>query len=205
MKREDVKGIFPDATEEQIDRILNGIGAELNPLKASLTEATSQLNDAQNRAQTLESAKATLEAQLADANGKLQQGMSAEELLAAREKAAEEREREFTLKSNALEAKSIFVEAGYSPEQIEALLPNVVGTDLEATRAFAQSLVDIDKSRREAVEQSVKDGLLKGNPRLGGAGGDGAITKDAFDKLPFAEQAKLLEQAPGLLKTFENQ
>ncbi|MEF2593725.1 MAG: hypothetical protein U0M51_04190 [Eggerthellaceae bacterium] len=204
MKREDVKGIFPDATDEQIDRILNGIGAELNPLKASLADTTSRLNDAENRAQTLASAKTTLEAQLADANGKLQQGMSAEELLAAREKAAEEREREFTLKSNALEAKSIFVEAGFSPEQIESLLPNVVGTDLEATRAFAQSLVDIDKSRREAVEQSVKDELLKANPRLQGAGGDGAITKDAFDKLSFAEQAKLLEQAPGLLKTFEN-
>lgn len=204
MKRDDVRKVFPEATDEQIDAILNGIGAELNPLKAQLEDATGRLGEATSSLASLKASEATLKAQLEEANGRLQQGMSAEELLAAREKAAEEREREFTLKSNGLEAKSMFVEAGFSAEDIEAVLPLVVGEDGDATKAAAKAIIDLDAKRREAVEQSTKDALLKANPTLTGAGSGGAVSKEEFDKLPYAEKVKLVEENPELLKSFGN-
>lgn len=204
MKRDDVRKVFPEATDEQIDAILNGIGAELNPLKAQLEDATGRLGEATSSLASLKASEATLKAQLEEANGRLQQGMSAEELLAAREKAAEEREREFTLKSNGLEAKSMFVEAGFSAEDIEAVLPLVVSEDGDATKAAAKALIGLDAKRREAVEQSTKDALLKANPTLTGAGSGGAVSKEEFDKLPYAEKVKLVEENPELLKSFDN-
>ena len=204
MKRDDVRKVFPEATDEQIDAILNGIGAELNPLKAQLEDATGRLGEATSSLASLKASEATLKAQLEEANGRLQQGMSAEELLAAREKAAEEREREFTLKSNGLEAKSMFVEAGFSAEDIEAVLPLVVSEDGDATKAAAKTLIGLDANRRDAVEQSTKDALLKANPTLTGAGSGGAVSKEEFDKLPYAEKVKLVEENPELLKSFDN-
>ena len=204
MKRDDVRKVFPEATDEQIDAILNGIGAELNPLKAQLDDATGRLGEATSSLASLKASEATLKAQLEEANGRLQQGMSAEELLAAREKAAEEREREFTLKSNGLEAKSMFVEAGFSAEDIEAVLPLVVSEDGDATKAAAKTLIGLDAKRRDAVEQSTKDALLKANPTLTGAGSGGAVSKEEFDKLPYAEKVKLVEENPELLKSFDN-
>lgn len=204
MKRDDVRKVFPEATDEQIDAILNGIGAELNPLKAQLEDATGRLGEATSSLASLKASEATLKAQLEEANGRLQQGMSAEELLAAREKAAEEREREFTLKSNGLEAKSMFVEAGFSAEDIEAVLPLVVSEDGDATKAAAKTLIGLDAKRRDAVEQSTKDALLKANPTLTGAGSGGAVSKEEFDKLPYAEKVKLVEENPELLKSFDN-
>lgn len=204
MKRDDVRKVFPEATDEQIDAILNGIGAELNPLKAQLEDATGRLGEATSSLASLKASEATLKAQLEEANGRLQQGMSAEELLAAREKAAEEREREFTLKSNGLEAKSMFVEAGFSAEDIEAVLPLVVSEDGDATKAAAKALIGLDAKRRDAVEQSTKDALLKANPTLTGAGSGGAVSKEEFDKLPYAEKVKLVEENPELLKSFDN-
>ena len=204
MKRDDVRKVFPEATDEQIDAILNGIGAELNPLKAQLEDATGRLGEATSSLASLKASEATLKAQLEEANGRLQQGMSAEELLAAREKAAEEREREFTLKSNGLEAKSMFVEAGFSAEDIEAVLPLVVSEDGDATKSAAKALIDLDAKRRDAVKQSTKDALLKANPTLTGAGSGGAVSKEEFDKLPYAEKVKLVEENPELLKSFGN-
>ena len=200
MKRDDVRKIFPEASDDQVDAILNGVGAELNPLKAQLEDATGKLGDATNSLASLRASEAALKSQLEEANGKLREGMTAEELLAQREKAAAEKERDFTLKSNALDAKAIFVGAGFDAEDIEALLPRVVSEDKEATEAAAKALVDFDSKRRAKVEQATKDELLKANPRLQGGGSGTSISKRDFDALPFDEQMKLVEETPGILK-----
>ena len=49
MKREDVVKIFPGATDEQIDNILNQFGSELNPLKKELKETTASRDEAQEK------------------------------------------------------------------------------------------------------------------------------------------------------------
>lgn len=202
MKREDVRAIFPEATDEQVDSILNGMGAEINPLKAQLEDTTAKLNDATGSITGLRASEAALKARLDEANAKIEQGMSAEELLAQREAQAAERERDFTLKSNSLDARALFVEAGFDADDIEALLPRVVSEDGEATVTAAKALIDLDSKRRAAVEQSVKDQLLKGNPGLRGGSGAPMAKKD-FNKLPYEEQLKFVKENPGILKTLK--
>lgn len=204
MKRDEVLKFFPEATDEQIDGILNQVGSELNPLKASLADLTAERDQGKTALAAAQTEAASYKTQLDEANAKLKEGMTAEELIAQREKDAAEKERDFTMKSNALDAKAIFVGSGYfDEEEIEGLVTRVTTEDAEATKAFAQSIVETVKKQRETVEQSTKDKLLKDNPHLGGAGAANAITKENFDKLSYDEKRKLVEENPDLLKSFE--
>lgn len=203
MKRDEIAAIFPGATEEQISTLLNGIGAELNPLKKSVTDLTGQLTAANGELKASRDSEGALQAKVAELTSQVQSGMSAEELLKQREEAAAAKEREFTLKSNSLEAKSLFVGAGFSAEDIEQLLPRVVSEDAEATKTAAQALVDLDKRRRDEVAQSTKAALLKQNPGLNGGTGEGQITAESFNKMTFSEQMKLVQENPGLLKQLD--
>lgn len=204
MKRDEVLKIFPEATDEQIDGILNQVGSELNPLKTNLASITAERDQGKAALATAQTEAAALKTQLEEANARLKEGMTAEELLAQREKDAAEKERDFTLKSNALDAKAIFVGSGFFDEdEIEGLVLKVTSDDAEATKAFAQSIVDTVKKQRDTVEQSTRDALLKGNPHLDGAGGSNAVTKENFDKLSYEEKRKLVEENPDLLKSFE--
>lgn len=201
MKREEVLGIFPDATQEQIDNLLNGIGKELNPLKQSLSDLTAGKDEAAAKAAEAQQQAMAYKAALDEANEKLAGSMSAEELLAKREEEAAAKERDFILKSNALDAKSILVSSGYfTEEEIEALVERIVSQDAEATKTFAESIVDTVKKQREAVEQSVKDEMLGQAPKLQGAAGDTAMTKEKFDAMTYAEQQKALADTPNLLE-----
>lgn len=200
MKREDVRKIFPEATEEQVDGILNGISEELNPLKKSVRELTGQLESATGTLSAAQASEASLKAMLQEANAQLEQHMTDEERIAAREKAAADKEREFLLRSAELDAKAIFVGAGFSEEDMEVLLPRVVGTDAEETKKAAQALVDLDAARRKAVEDATKDALLKGNPKNLGGGGDGAPgTMKDFLNLPYEQQLALKRDNPNIL------
>lgn len=203
MKREEVREIFPDATDEQIDAILNKNGNEINPLKTKLKTAESERDDAQAALSASQASEASYKQQLDEANATIQAGMSDEERIAAREKAAEDREREFTLKSNGLDAKSIFVAAGcFEAEEIEELVEQVTTSDAEQTKARAQRIVDTVAKQREAVEKATKDAMLKDNPNLSGGddgkGGTPATKKD-FMALPYEEQLALMETNPQIL------
>lgn len=202
MKREDVKAIFPNATDGEIDNILNKFGEELNPLKRKLKDAEVERDDAKTALTAAQANEASYKQQLDAANEKIEAGMTAEEKLAQREKEAEDREREFNLKSNKLDAKSILVEEGcFDEETIDAIVEQVADGDSEATRARAQLIVETVKKQREDVEQTTKDALLKGNPKPnGGTGNNGApATLKDFLALSDAEQIALKDADPTIL------
>lgn len=211
MKRDEVSAIFPEATKEQIDAILNGIGSELNPLKANLKAAeaardenAAALAKAQGEAVDFKSQLDAATAQLGEATAKLQEGMSAEELLKQREDAAAAKEREYTMKANALDAKAIFVGAGcFDAEEIDQLVEQVTTDSADATKQFAQRIVDTVAKQREAVEKATKDALLKSNPKLeGGEGGSPATLKEFLD-LPYETQLKLKQADPAIISKLD--
>lgn len=203
MKRDEVLKLFPDATEEQVSALLNHIGGELNPLKASLTDALAQKEAAAAALATAQAEAAASKSALEEANAKLKEGMSAEELLAQREAAAAEMERTFQLKANALDAKAIFVGSGFfGDDELDGLVERVTSADADATKAFAQLIVDTVGKQRTASAQAKEDELLKGNPGLKGGGKPGSPDKKAFDAMSYEEQAKALDENPGLLKAF---
>ena len=202
MKREEVREIFPNATDEEITTILNKFGEELNPLKGRLKDAEAERDTAKSALAESQASSAALQGQLDEANAKLTEGMTAEERIAAREKAAEAREREFNLKSNGLDAKEIFVKAGCFEEgEIAELVEQVTGDDAEQTKARAQRIVDTVAKQREAVEKATRAALLKENPSLGGNGGEpGApATMKDFLALPYEQQLQLKEANPDIL------
>jgi len=194
MKIEEVREIFPNATEDDIDAILNKVGSELNPLKRRLSEAESKLGEAEASLGDAKSSEALLKAALEEANARIEEGMTEEERIAQREKAAEAREREFLLKSNGLDAREIFVSAGcFDAESIDELVKQVVCDDAEKTRAGANLLVSMVAKQREAVEKSTRDALLKDNPKLQGDDGADSVPKTVSDflKLPYEQQIAL--------------
>ena len=208
MKRNEVEAIFPGATKEQIDAVLNGIGSELNPLKANLKAAeeardanAAALGEAQAQAADYKTRLDSATAQLGDATAKLQEGMTAEELLQQREAAAAAKEREFTMKANALDAKPIFVGAGcFEAAEIDQLVEQVTTEDAEVTKQFAQRIVDTVAKQRELVEKATKDAMLKSNPSLDGNQGGGIPTtvKD-FLALPYDKQLELKKADPNII------
>lgn len=54
MKRTDISEIFPDATKEQIDKLLNINGADINAAKGELTGLQGQLTAAQQQIEALQ-------------------------------------------------------------------------------------------------------------------------------------------------------
>lgn len=203
MKREEVKELFPDASEDTITALMNKVNAEISPLKQNLKSAEQERDTAIADLATSQAKASDLEQQLTDATSKLEAGMTAEEKLAALEKQAKDREIEFTMKSNRLDAQAIFVEAGcFDADEVTELVNQVTSEDAEKTKANAQKIVETVQKQRAAVEQATKDALLKGNPKPAGGGGagDGVPTtiKD-FLELPESEQLALKEANPGLL------
>ena len=207
MKREDVKAIFPNASEEEIDSILNKIGEEINPLKKQLEESNGERSKAQEALEAAKVSEAGLKAELEKTKEQLQEGMSAEERIAAREKAAEEREAEFNLRKNQLEAQAIFVGAGcFDTDGIEELVKQVSNADGDVTKANAQRIVDTVTKQREAVEKETKDALLKANPKLGdpaGNGGSISMKKSEFLKMPYKDQLAMKESNPDILSQLQ--
>ena len=202
MKREDVKALFPEATDEQISSFLNKVGEELNPLKKDLKSAQDEREAAREALADAQAQGLTLTEQLQTLQTQLNDKMTDEERLAAREKAAEEKEREFLLKSNQLDAKEIFVASGFfDADTIEKLVGQVAGESSELSKQRANDLVEAFKVQREAVEKATKDKLLKENPGLGGnEGGDVPKTRADFFKLSLEQQIALKEANPNILK-----
>lgn len=206
MKREEVREIFPEATDEQIDAILNKNGSELNPLKSKLKDAESERDALKDTLSTTQASEASYKKQLEEANAAIEAGMSEEERIAAREKAAEEKELAFNLKSNGLDAKEIFVGAGcFDPEEIGELVEQVTTSDAEQTKARAQRIVDTVIKQREAVEKSTRDALLKDNPKLNGSGKEDGVptSMEEFLKLPYDQQLALKEADPTILSNLK--
>lgn len=201
MKREEVTELFPGATDEQVDAILNKFAGELNPLKRSLKDATSKLDEANASLEATKASEAGLKSQLEDATAKIQAGMTAEELLAQREKEAEAREREFLLKSNGLDAKALFVEAGvFDEEDIGALVAQVVSDDAEQTTERAKRIVETVLRQRKAVEEATREELMRANPKPKGASGvDTPMKRADFLSLPYTEQLAMKEANPDIL------
>jgi len=202
MKREDLIEVLPDADKEAIDTLFKMFGKELNPLKASEKEATKKADDFAEQLEAANAKIASLNATLDDANKKIEAGMTAEELLAKQKEDAAERELEFIRKSNALDAKSLFVEAGcFTDDEIAALVEQVVCEDLETTTNKAKAIIDVVNRRSETVKQEVTDDLLKGNPKPGGSGGGSPkpMSKSDFLKLPYKDQLQLKAENPNIM------
>lgn len=200
MKREEILELFPEATDEQIDKILNASHAEANTVKKTLKENEATLQTLKEQLQTANIDLSKYKALSEELNEKVKDSMSAEELLAQREKEAEVREREYMLKINALSAREIFQNAGLSVDEYENLVNDVVSEDAEKTAQLANKIAELAVNTRNNVAKQTQDQLLKGNPKPQGTGtNSGVSSKEEFLKLSTSEQMDIMEANPDVL------
>ena len=195
MKRDEIKALIPGITDEQLNALMDANGADVNAARSNAQAATAGLQEQLTK----------LQGELSAAQAKAQESMTQEEKLQAMMAETERAQHEFAVKSNRLDAIGIFQTAGLTAEQTEPLLEFVVSADSERTAAASNAVAAMLKSQREAAVETAKAELLRDNPKPSGAPGSEGLTKEAFDKMPYSEQAKALAENPSLVETFIRQ
>lgn len=177
-------------TREQAKKNLIGFGIE-EPTEEQITNYLNQVNDEaikeKNKADKLKEKADLYDQAQEELETERQKNMSAEEKLAAAEQAAKEKERDFVLKANRLEAKAIYAAAGIADADSEKLLEKGVFESLEDTKDFAQSIVDIRKTSMEAAAQQTKEELMDNTNTSGGNSG-GLSGEEKPEDAKFAEE-----------------
>ncbi len=157
--RDDVKAIFPDATDEQITAFLNAhhndvkseseaaaktateqAQAAYNTALANLKTAEKQVNDSQ-------AAKTDLESRLKNAEDSISKMMSENAMLRSRSAAV-----------------SAFSSAGIAAEQYEKLLDGIVSEDEQKTKDIAANIIAAISAASEAAKSTAKQELIGGTP-----------------------------------------
>jgi len=133
MKRTDITAVFPDATKEQIDAILNLNGADINSAKTGVTDLQTQLTAAQSRITELEGK---------DNSAELQQ--------------AQERAQALQTELDGLKAANSLRDMRASVAKDTGVPAELITADTEeAARAQAQGILDFAKP---GSYPAVKDG-----------------------------------------------
>jgi len=182
MTREQVKAIFPEATDEQVDAFLNAHGSDVNKAKKSAADNNAEferLKDIETQYETLKTSSLT-EAE------KLQKQLDA----------AMTAEKSYKKMTNRVTAEKLFVGAGLKDEDYAELLDSIVSEDADLTTKTATSFVGLLKTQRETTEKAIKEELMRNNPKPPAGGGGGAIDKKAFDAMSSKEQIEFKEKNP---------
>jgi hypothetical protein len=185
MKREEVIALFPDATEEQIDKIMDMNGKDINSTKAKLSTDKAELE----RLKTIEEEyQKTKDASL-----------TAEEKYQKLLKDSAEKEKQYSVQLNRIKAENVLVSAGYKVEEIGDLFDGIVTEDTDATVKRATGLATLLKSKSDAAAKSKEAELLQGmTPPPAGGGNETTITKEQFKGMTYQQMADLKASNPTL-------
>lgn len=194
MTREDVKKIFPDATDEQITLFLNQSNSDVAREKAKTQKVAEQAKEAEELKKELEELK--------------QQNMTESEkaeLERQKEKAANEKrisDLETALANSQKEAlagkiTSIFANAGMKGDAytgaIKAFSNMNTEDALKEAQAFVDGISEANKAALETAKATWEKETLNNTPNPGGSknSGRGAETKSAAAEFAKAYSAKM--------------
>ena len=157
MTRDDIRGQFPDATEEQITALLNINGIDLNNAKKNNVDPAT-LKKLQEDSEAYERLK--------------EAGLTDEEKMQKALNDAEDAKKEFARKSNRLDAEKILVGAGLTADDYKDLIEGIVSDDSEVTKTMATNLASLISKQKDAAIQKTKEELMDGTPTPGGGNGN---------------------------------
>ena len=170
MTREDIKKQFPDATEEQINAILDINGTDIKNLKEKIPKKA-EYEELIRKAGEYDK---FAEANLTDAE-KVQKAIEDANATKA----------DYAKKLNKLDAEKILVAAGLTEEDYKDLIDGIVSDDNEATKTLASNLAGLIGKQKEAVIQKTKEELMDNTKTSGGNGGGSGEEKTDAER--FAE------------------
>ncbi|MDO4945686.1 MAG: hypothetical protein Q4E74_10870 [Ruminococcus sp.] len=170
MTREDVKKIFPNASDEEITAILNQHNSEVNTAKSGNIKADElkALREKAEKYDDYEKQKLTLDEQ-------------AKLALEDAEKAKSENLRLL----NRTKVISEFAGAGLKEDDYKGIIDTIVSEDEETSVNSAKSIVSMLASQKKSVEDNLKESVLKNTPHPGGSNTDKG---QGDDKLSEAEK-----------------
>lgn len=171
MTREDIKKQFPEATEEQINALMDIHGTDMSNAKKNNVDPKVLKKLQEDSA----------------AYAKLQEaGLTDEEKIQKALQDAKDSKIEFAKKSNRLDAVQILVTAGLTEADYKDLIDGIVTDDAEATKSMAINIASLINKQKEAAIQKTKEELMDGTKTRGGAGS--SEDDDKTDAEKFAEE-----------------
>ncbi|MFA5715103.1 MAG: hypothetical protein WC998_05160 [Candidatus Paceibacterota bacterium] len=187
MKRDDVTTLFPDATKEQVDKLMTIYGDDVNTVKSKYSVDQSELE----RLKLIEEEhQKTKDATL-----------SAEEKYQKAIKEKDEQTKRFARELNRMKAENILVTAGLKVEEVGDLFEGIVSDDADATAKRATSLASLLKTKTEAAEKAKETELLQGmETPPAGQQGVTTVTPEEFSKMGYESRVKLKAENPETYK-----
>lgn len=190
MTREDIKQLFPDATDEQINNILNKHNAEKEAVKKTADKAVSdeELKQLRDKAKAYDDAE--------------KEKMTAEQKYEALIKEAEETKAEAARIRAKMKAEAEFIKAGLTEKEYADLLDDVIGEDDEKTLAKVGRIAKLLKDKTDAAIKSTEEKLMKDSsqPRSNNSGEE---NKDGKQATSADALAKELAGASSSTKSYE--
>lgn len=122
------------------------------------------------------------------------------------EQSLKEKERDFLIKSNKLDAERMFVKAGISREDYENILDDYVSEDATITSKRITNVIDLLTKTKEVTKTEVTENIIKGTPKPNTTttNPNPEITKEDFSKMSGLERTELYKTNKDLFEKLSN-
>lgn len=191
MKRDEVRAIIPDITDEQLKSLMDINGADVNAEKDAAKSYKAKLDEANEK---LKAAMEANEAKVAESKTIEQRMKDIEEQFAQKERA-------LALDRNELEAKKVLSAAGISDDEIASVIGSIVSEDADKTVSSATALATLVTGQKTMAAENERKKMMSGTTKpQGSSGATKTVTREQFAKMDYAQMEKLFEENPELFK-----
>ena len=104
--------------------------------------------------------------------------MTDDEKVQAAITAANNKEKEFTAKSNRLEVEKLFVSGGLTEQDYAEVIDDIVSEDVDKTMKLAKNLLTVITNQKSATEKALRAELQRNTPRTPAGDGSKSSKKD---------------------------
>lgn len=194
MKRDEVRAIIPDITDEQLKSLMDINGADVNAEKDAAKSYKAKLDEANEK---LKAAMEANEAKVAESKTIEQRMKDIEEQFAQKERA-------LALDRNELEAKKVLSAAGISDDEIASVIGSIVSEDADKTVSGATALATLVTGQKTLAAENERKKMMSGTTKpQGSSGTPKTVTREQFAAMDYAQMEKLYEENPELFKQLD--
>lgn len=194
MKRDEVRAIIPDITDEQLKSLMDINGADVNAEKDAAKSYKAKLDEANEK---LKAAMEANEAKTAESKTIEQRMKDIEEQFAQKERA-------LALDRNELEAKKVLSAAGISDDEIASVIGSIVSEDADKTVSGATALATLVTGQKTLAAENERKKMMSGTTKpQGSSGTPKTVTREQFVAMDYAQMEKLYEENPELFKQLD--
>lgn len=194
MKRDEVRAIIPDITDEQLKSLMDINGADVNAEKDAAKSYKAKLDEANEK---LKAAMEANEAKTAESKTIEQRMKDIEEQFAQKERA-------LALDRNELEAKKVLSAAGISDDEIASVIGSIVSEDADKTVSGATALATLVTGQKTLAAENERKKMMSGTTKpQGSSGTPKTVTREQFAAMDYAQMEKLFEENPELFKQLD--